>query len=218
MSNSYILVTAGNTQMPIDRVRCLTNIFSGRTGARIAREAALRGHRVMLFTSHPEVVESHPAIEVLTYRTFDELSELMARYIPGSGFDVIVHTAAVSDYALAGVFATGDDQTLHDVSAGKVKSHHEDLWLNLVPTPKLVDLIRHPWGFRGKLVKFKLEVGMNETELRDVAERSRQQSQADFMVANTLEGKEEWALLGPISGDYVKLERAELPARLLELL
>ena len=30
-----ILVTAGNTQVPIDRVRCITNIFSGRTGTRI---------------------------------------------------------------------------------------------------------------------------------------------------------------------------------------
>ena len=34
-----ILVTAGNTQTPIDRVRSITNIFSGRTGARIAARA-----------------------------------------------------------------------------------------------------------------------------------------------------------------------------------
>ena len=30
-----ILVTAGNTQTPIDQVRCITNVFSGRTGARL---------------------------------------------------------------------------------------------------------------------------------------------------------------------------------------
>ena len=41
-----ILVTAGNTQAPIDRVRCLTNIFSGRTGTRIALEARQHGHTV----------------------------------------------------------------------------------------------------------------------------------------------------------------------------
>ncbi|MFO0803298.1 MAG: phosphopantothenoylcysteine decarboxylase [Gemmataceae bacterium] len=29
-----VLVTAGNTQSPLDRVRCITNIFSGRTGLR----------------------------------------------------------------------------------------------------------------------------------------------------------------------------------------
>jgi len=46
----------GNTQVPIDRVRCLTNIFTGRTGAAIGWEACARGHRVTLITSHPETV------------------------------------------------------------------------------------------------------------------------------------------------------------------
>ena len=48
------LVTAGNTQSPIDRVRCITNIFTGRTGAAVARTAWGRGHTVTLATSHPE--------------------------------------------------------------------------------------------------------------------------------------------------------------------
>jgi phosphopantothenate-cysteine ligase/phosphopantothenoylcysteine decarboxylase/phosphopantothenate--cysteine ligase len=51
-----VLVTAGNTQTPIDRVRCITNVFSGRTGARVAMEAAARGHQVALLTSHPELL------------------------------------------------------------------------------------------------------------------------------------------------------------------
>ena len=55
-----ILVTAGNTQTPVDRVRCITNIFSGKTGARIAASAYDRGHDVSLFTSHPEVLGSIP--------------------------------------------------------------------------------------------------------------------------------------------------------------
>ena len=45
-----VLVTAGNTQTPLDRVRAITNIFSGRTGTRIALEAHRRGHRVTLLT------------------------------------------------------------------------------------------------------------------------------------------------------------------------
>ena len=63
--------------------------------------------------------------------------------------------------------------------------------------PKLVDRIRGDWGFRGVLVKFKLEVGMSDEELLEVAERSRRQSDADLMVANTLEGAAHWAYLGP---------------------
>ena len=50
------LVTAGNTQTHIDKVRCLTNIFSGRTGGRIAAAAHGRGHTVCLLTSHPEAL------------------------------------------------------------------------------------------------------------------------------------------------------------------
>ena len=51
-----LLVTAGNTLALVDRVRCLTNVFTGRTGAAIALCAHQRGHAVTLLTSHPEAV------------------------------------------------------------------------------------------------------------------------------------------------------------------
>lgn len=31
-----VLVTAGATQVPIDRVRAITNVFTGRTGTQVA--------------------------------------------------------------------------------------------------------------------------------------------------------------------------------------
>ncbi|MCE9532377.1 MAG: bifunctional phosphopantothenoylcysteine decarboxylase/phosphopantothenate synthase [Planctomycetes bacterium] len=218
-----ILVTAGNTQTPIDMVRCLTNIFTGRTGGRIAIEAFRRGHQVTHFTSHPEVIAElagplpFPAEHwtLQPYRTFDDLQRLLATTIPNGGFDVIIHAAAVSDYALAGIFATEKNDVLVDVSAGKVKSHHAELWLRMVPTPKLIDSIREPWGFMGTLVKFKLEVGMGDADLLAVAEKSRTQSHADLMVANTLEGSHEWAFVGPIEGQYTRVSREELASSVL---
>jgi hypothetical protein len=36
------------------------------------------------------------------------------------------------------------------------------------------------------------------------------------MVANTLEGADEWAYLGPVEGGYQRVARAELPSRLLK--
>jgi phosphopantothenate---cysteine ligase (CTP) len=198
-----ILVTAGNTQTPIDQVRCITNVFSGRTGTRIALEAFRRVHDVCLLTSHPEVVEELsggrlPLTErwrVRPYRTFADLHQLMEDEIVNGDFDAVIHVAAVSDYAVVGTYGIGagttfnpDTQTWHseklplrmiDAGAGKVKSHHPELWLRLLPTPKLVDRIRKPWGFDGILVKFKLEVGVTEGELRDIAENSRRHSQVD---------------------------------------
>src|SRR5439155_1477876 len=99
-----ILVTAGNTQVPIDRVRALTNIFTGRTGAAIALEAYRRGHAVTLLTSHPEAVGALSGDLSLTeerwqihaYCTFDDLRDLMATWIENK--DAVIHSAAVSDY------------------------------------------------------------------------------------------------------------------------
>jgi phosphopantothenoylcysteine synthetase/decarboxylase len=222
----------------IDRVRAITNIFSGRTGTRIALEAAARGHRVVLLTSRPEVVTELGGSPVATdgwkvrhYRTFEELEQSMEVELHQE-VDVLVHSAAVSDYRAAGIFApaadtrfdadkhrwmgaSGQPPALVDRAAGKVKSDEAELWLRLVRSPKLVDRVRSAWGFRGILVKFKLEVGMDEWRVREIAEPSRRHSAADLMVANTLEGAESWALIGPLDGTYQRLDRAELAPRLL---
>jgi phosphopantothenoylcysteine synthetase/decarboxylase len=211
-----VLVTAGNTQTPIDRVRCITNVFSGRTGARVAAEAAVRGHAVTLLTSHPEVVTGSN-IRIRPYRTFDDLDALMAAEITSGRYAAVIHAAAVSDYHVAGIFA-GRAGQLEDVAAGKVKSSHPELWLRLVPAPKLVDKVRGEWDFAGVLAKFKLEVGVSDTELLDIAERSRVHSGADLMCANTLDGMHDWAFVGAGSGSYLRVSRADLPSVLIDAL
>lgn len=239
-----ILITAGNTQTPIDDVRVITNVFTGQTGSQIALAAHERGHAVCLLTSHPELVADHVSKmagesstwDIHSYRTFDDLQRLMQRLVTGEKFDAIIHCAAVSDYQLAGTYAPARDTifndhtsnwetrpgtaatqpSLIDVAAGKIKSSHQELWLRLVPTPKLIDSIREPWGFSGVLVKFKLEVGPTDEELVQIAEASRQHSKADLMVANTRSGMQKWAFLGPIEGRYLRLTRAELAGGLLE--
>jgi phosphopantothenate-cysteine ligase/phosphopantothenoylcysteine decarboxylase/phosphopantothenate--cysteine ligase len=216
-----ILVTAGNTQTPIDQVRCITNIFSGKTGAQIARTAFDRGHDVTLFTSHPEALDgimsrrssTASSWSVRTYRTFEDLESLMNEAIPEGGFNAIIHAAAVSDYSVAGVFAKEADGQFADVAAGKVKGSHPELWLRLVRTPKLVDRVRRGWQYSGILVKFKLEVGVSDEELLNVAETSRVYSGADLMIANTLEGMHEWAFVG--AKDYLRIRRAELATELM---
>ncbi len=234
-----LLVTAGNTLVLIDKVRAITNVFTGKTGASIALHAQRLGHDVTVLTSHPEVVDvlrrddsTLPALHNINqYRTFDDLADSMRQHI-GDGPDAIVHCAAVSDYQSAGIYSaaegttfdtdsltwetTGHSPTLRDMQAGKVKSDAPELWLRLVRTPKLVDKIRDEWGFRGVLVKFKLEVGAEESTLLEIAEKSRRLSKAELMVANTLEGIAECAYIGPVSGKYEKIPRSLLPSRLLQ--
>ncbi len=146
-----VLVTAGNTLVPIDRVRCLTNVFTGRTGAAIALRAWERGHSVRLLTSHPDVVDA-PHSErwtLLRYRTFEDLQNLMGELVTKGGLDAIIHCAAVSDYLAGGVYAPAEDTrfrtedgrwqsddaagpALIDRAAAKVKSDEPELWLRLV--------------------------------------------------------------------------------------
>src|ERR1700730_7885218 len=109
----HLLVTAGNTQVPIDRVRCITNIFTGRTGTQIALHGLDRGHTVTLLTSHPDVVNSLRTNAPLppdrwlvhTYRTFDDLQERMKQAIQPGNLDAVIHSAAVSDYQTGGIYA-----------------------------------------------------------------------------------------------------------------
>jgi phosphopantothenoylcysteine synthetase/decarboxylase len=236
-----ILVTSGNTIVPIDHVRCLTNVFSGRTGAQIAFQAHERRHRVTLLASNPDVVEelvgkAQPPADrwsVLPYKTFTDLHILMQGALQSGRFEVLIHSAAVSDYEAAGVFApaahtrfspednrwdntVGECPALEDRSAGKIKSDEPELWLRLVRTPKLVDLVRSKWKFGGLLVKFKLEVGVEKEALLSIAESSRRRSAADLMVANTLEGMSSWAMFGPLDGQYERVTRSELAPRLLD--
>jgi phosphopantothenoylcysteine synthetase/decarboxylase len=237
-----LLITAGNTLVLIDRVRCLTNVFTGRTGAAIALEGHRRGHTLTLLTSHPEAAaelqgeaDLGQRWQMYRYSTFEDLQTLMERHLRSGGFDGVIHCAAVSDYLSAGVYAPAphahfrpedgswfsDDArppALSDRRAGKVKSDEPELWLRLVRAPKLVDRIRTDWGYQGVLVKFKLEVGIDDAALLDIAERSRLHSAADLMVANTLEGAGTYAFLGPVAGTYERVGRRELARRLLETL
>jgi len=232
------LVTAGNTLAPLDSVRGITNIFSGRTGTQIALELHRKGHDVVLLTSRPEAIQELAPNEnlesrwqVRTYRLFDELQQQMKDLLTQGEFNALVHSAAVSDYLSAGVYTpspgthfdaghqqwhstTGSSQLI-DVAAGKVKSSHEELWIRMTKAPKLVDQVRSPWGFTGKLVKFKLEVGVDRPRLEAIAEASRLQSKADLMCANTLEGMLDWAILGPLNGHYIEVRRAELARRIV---
>lgn len=214
-----ILVTAGNTQTPIDQVRCITNVFTGRTGAQIALEAHRRGHDVTLLTSHPEVVRRDTPTERWTtrsYRTFDDLHSLMADLVSGGGFDVLILAAAVSDFHVAGVYADRTGSPI-DISSGKLSSRLSELWLRLTPTPKLADKVRSEWGCRGVFVKFKLEVGVTNEKLREIAVQSRAQSDADLIVANTLEGKDVEAFIGDRSGGWLHVSRQELAGRLMDM-
>lgn len=220
---SNLLVTAGSTAMPIDRVRILTNIFKGRTGEAIAKTAAQTGWHVTLLTSRPgpeEILGPGGSVRRVRYRTFDELAEMMEREVREGNHNAVIHSAAVSDYRPDGAYVLGEDGRLSPLNAtgsaaAKIPSNHERLYIGLVPTFKIIDRIREPWGFRGTLVKFKLQVDMSDGELLGIAGRSMAHSKADHIVANCLEWSDQYAYIMSADGETVKVRRDLLPITLL---
>jgi len=67
-----LLITAGPTCVPIDSVRVITNLASGKTGLAIASLAVARGYQVTLLTSRmPDASFSLPGCDVRTFSTPD---------------------------------------------------------------------------------------------------------------------------------------------------
>jgi phosphopantothenoylcysteine decarboxylase / phosphopantothenate---cysteine ligase len=172
-----ILVTGGPTWVRIDAVRHLGNVSSGRTGLVIAREAAARGAEVTLLLGPGRACptdEDRRRLDVVDFETFDDLHHLLLERLRAHRYDALIHSAAVSDYRPV------VEET------GKLSSDAEELVIRLRRTPKIVDEVKR-LDPEILLVKFKLQVGKNESELLEIARQSQQRSSADLIVANDLQ-------------------------------
>ena len=207
-----ILVTAGSTHVPIDQVRVISNVFRGKTGLEIANVASQRpfGHDVTLLTSGD--ASKARGVRNLIYRTYDDLAKAMENEIRLNPYDAVIHSAAVSDYRVASIRNANQDPIN---AASKIGSNHDRLLLELVPTEKLIDKIRTPWGFTGTLVKFKLQVNMSDQDLLKIARQSMHASSADFIVANCLEWAKDRAYILDRQGGCDAVSRNALAESLL---
>ena len=175
LKGKRILVTAGPTWVPIDEIRVITNIFTGTTGYAIARYAKSMGAGVTLllgpgrvdFGDHP------PNIEIIHFRYFDELLGAIRYRLKLKKYDIIIHSASVSDYIPV------------KKSRSKISSGKKNLLLRLKPAPKIADSIKR-YDPSIYLVKFKLELDRNTKKLISIAFKSLKESNADLIVANTL--------------------------------
>jgi len=170
LKNKKILVTAGPTWVAIDKVRIMTNIFSGRTGAGIASDLQKKGAKVKLLLG-PGRVMPPKGLKVERFYYFDELYKLMKKEISSKKYDIVIHSAAVSDYEPI------------KKQAGKISSGKKSLSVKLKPTPKIIQQIKK-WDKNVFLIQFKLEVGKTKKQLIDVGYKSMIKNKADLVVVN----------------------------------
>lgn len=173
LSGKKVLVTAGPTWVPIDKVRVITNIFGGTLGAIIAKKFAEAGASVTLLfgPGRAALPPESKNLKIVRFVFFDDFLKLVKSELKNGSYSVMIHSAAVADY------------TPISPEKGKIKSGKRELTIKLEPTIKIVDLVKKiaPKIF---LVKFKLEVGVTKEKLIEVAHGSMLKSQADLIVAN----------------------------------
>lgn len=164
LSGRRILVTAGPTREPIDPVRFIGNLSSGKMGVAIATEAASRGATVTLVLG-PGAVEPPPGPEVVRIQTADEMrAAVLDRF---NGADVVIMAAAVADFRPK------------VIAESKLKKDHGPPEIVLEPTPDILRELSERKGDR-ILVGFAAETGEVEAEGR----RKLTSKGLDLLVAN----------------------------------
>lgn len=180
-----VLVTGGGTREPVDPVRYLGNMSTGRTAATLADELAERGFEVTWLGAEA-ATQPESVARLLHYVTFDDLEASLERLLREERFDAVIHAAAVSDYAVERVVGPGGEAAAALDPEGKIPSGMA-LELRLKPNPKLVDRL-HEWSSNPDLrvVAFKLtatpDAAAREAAVRQLFDRAG----AEAVVHNDL--------------------------------
>lgn len=157
LKNKNILITAGSTWVPIDQVRVISNIATGSTGILLAECLRRRGAKVKLILGPFEL---------------GELNRQIKRELKSKKYDIVIHSAAVSDY-----------KPKRAISA-KIRSGLKSLKLELIPTKKIINAIKR-LSPKVILVGFKFEPQASRNFLVSEARKLMRKSASDLVVANT---------------------------------
>jgi phosphopantothenoylcysteine decarboxylase/phosphopantothenate--cysteine ligase len=174
LKNKRILITAGPTWVPIDKVRVISNTATGQTGMLLAEEAARFGAKTTLFLGPvSEGMSVDKKIRLIRFVFFKELKNRLIRELKSQHYDIVIHSAAVSDYQP------------RKVRTHKIKSDKKVFRISLLPTPKIIDLIRKT-DRHLFLVGFKFEPEAAGNSLIKAAKGLMRGAGLNLVVANTI--------------------------------
>ena len=165
LKGERILITAGPTQEPIDPVRFITNLSSGKMGYALAKMARRRGAEVILITGPTSAALPRKDIEWVPVKTAEEMRKaVLAHWKPCS---VVIKAAAVADYRPK------------DVHSKKIKKKDASLSLDMVRTADILAEI-------GKKKEKRILIGF-AAETDDLIANAKKKLQAknlDLIIAN----------------------------------
>ena len=155
--------------MPIDDVRVISNIATGETGIMLAEAFNRLGAKVTLLLGPVQVYPLNKNIKLIRFKFFDELKNKLLSV--ASRCDVIIHTAAVSDYKPK------------NIRRYKINSGFTGLKIELTPTVKIINLLKR-LNPSLCLIGFKFETGVSKDVLLSKARGLIKSARLDLAVAN----------------------------------
>jgi phosphopantothenoylcysteine decarboxylase/phosphopantothenate--cysteine ligase len=165
LKGERILITTGPTQEPIDPVRFITNLSSGKMGYALAKMARRRGAEVILITGPTSASLPRKDIERVPVKTAEEMRKaVLAHWKPCS---VVIKAAAVADYRPK------------EVHSKKIKKKDASFSLDMERT---VDILAEIGKQKGKriLIGFAAETD----DLLANAQKKLQTKNLDLVIAN----------------------------------
>lgn len=173
----HILVTSGATREPIDGVRFISNVSTGRTGAELVDLLAARGWAVTAF--HGEgAIQPTKHVKKLSFTSFSHLNELLRMELSARDYTAVIHCAAVSDYSVTKI---GDERANHQQF--KISSDQE-LTLHLKPNFKILPRLKEYSRNKSvRVIGFKMTLNAGEIDLRQQA-NALLNEHVDAVVAN----------------------------------
>jgi phosphopantothenoylcysteine decarboxylase/phosphopantothenate--cysteine ligase len=165
LSGECVLVTAGPTEEPLDEVRYLSNMSSGKMGYALAEASRRRGARVIL-VSGPAHLTPPAGMEFERVRTAEQMAQAVLSHFEQA--TVVLMAAAVADFRPA------------EVHPGKMKKQDGVLTLKLEPTPDILAMIASRRRPEQIVVGFAAET----ENLLAQATSKLHAKRLDFIVAN----------------------------------
>jgi len=165
LRGARVLITAGPTFEPIDAVRGITNLSSGKMGYALARAALDSGAKVTL-VSGPVSLAAPAGADLTRVETAAEMFEAVKRNVARA--DIYVGVAAVADYRV-------DKPRRQKIK----KTESKALSLRLVPNPDILG-----WVAARPKPPFCVGFAAESRNLDAYADEKRRRKKVPLMVAN----------------------------------
>lgn len=134
LAGKHLLITAGPTFEPIDPVRGITNLSSGKMGYAIALAAWEAGAHVTL-VSGPTALEAPHGVRRIHVQTALQMHDAVLKSLAQNKQDIFVAVAAVADWRVANASEHKLKKTQHDDTPQLVFAQNPDILATVAAMP-----------------------------------------------------------------------------------